>query len=363
MRPTRSLTHFAIITVAVMILLARCSHAQTKYFTDWPEGADPKTIGDHLAQHYIETPHRGSYIGYSEVCVWYGALSYADSTANATLRTQLQARFDPLLRPEGQSLVPDKEHVDFEVFGVVPLQISIENHDQNLRSMGLRFADRQWSKPQPDGLSGETRFWIDDMFMITMLQVQAYRSTGDRKYIDRAALEMTAYLDKLQQPNGLFFHAPDVPFFWGRGDGWVAVGMTEMLLSLPADHPKRPAILAGYHRMMAELLKQQAPDGTWRQLIDHPESWPETSSTGMFTYALIQGVKHGWLEEKAYGPAARRGWIALAGYIDQNYDMTSVCAGTNKENSYAYYMARPRRTGDFHGQAPALWAARALLEH
>ena len=71
------------------------------------------------------------------------------------------------------------------------------------------------------------------MYMLTILELQAYRATGDSKYLDRAANEMVAYLDKLQQPNGLFYHAPDVPFFWGRGDGWVAAGMTEMLRSLP----------------------------------------------------------------------------------------------------------------------------------
>ena len=34
---------------------------------------------------------------------------------------------------------------------------------------------------------------------------------------------MIAYLDKLREPTGLLFHAPDVKHFWGRGDGWVAV--------------------------------------------------------------------------------------------------------------------------------------------
>jgi hypothetical protein len=49
------------------------------------------------------------------------------------------------------------------------------------------------------------------------------------------------------------------------------------------------------------------------------------------------------------------------GYIDQNQDITNVCEGTGKQNSYDYYLARKRRTGDFHGQAPVLWAASALL--
>ena len=151
------------------------------------------------------------------------------------------------------------------------------------------------------------------MFMITAVQVQAYRATGERKYIDRAANEMAAYLEKLQQPNGLFYHAPDVPFYWGRGNGWAAVGMAEILRSLPKDHPRRAQILVSYLKLMDTLLKYQGADGMWKELIDHPEAWPETSSTGMFTFAMITGVKNGWLDEKTYGPAARKAWLALTG--------------------------------------------------
>ncbi len=92
------------------------------------------------------------------------------------------------------------------------------------------------------------------MFMITAVQVQAFRATGDRKYVDRAALAMVAYLDRLQQPNGLFFHAPDSQFYWSRGNGWMAAGSAELLRSLPEAHPARPRILEGYRRMMASLL-------------------------------------------------------------------------------------------------------------
>jgi rhamnogalacturonyl hydrolase YesR len=199
------------------------------------------------------------------------------------------------------------------------------------------------------------------MFMLTLVQSQAYRATGDQKYIDRAALEMSAYLDELQQPNGLFYHAPDVPFFWGRGDGWVAAGMSELLRSLPENHPKRARIMEGYRKIMAALLKYQNDEGMWRQLIDHPESWPESSCSGMFTFAMITGVKQGWLDEKTYGPAARKAWLGLLKYLDSNSDMREVCEGTNKKNDLQYYLDRKRRTGDFHGQAPVLWSATALL--
>jgi unsaturated rhamnogalacturonyl hydrolase len=243
----------------------------------------------------------------------------------------------------------------------VPLEIGLQTKDQRFLIEGKKWADRQWENPQADGLSSETRYWIDDMYMLTILQLEAYRATGDKMYLDRDAKEMVSYLAKLQQPNGLFFHAQDVPFYWGRGDGWVAAGMAEMLRSLPAGHPQRPAILAGYKKMMAALLKYQGKDGMWRQLIDQDDAWPEASSSAMFSFAMITGVKNGWLDGASYGPAARKAWIAAVGYVDQNKDVTQVCEGTNKENDRAYYLARKRRTGDFHGQAPMLWAASALM--
>jgi rhamnogalacturonyl hydrolase YesR len=199
------------------------------------------------------------------------------------------------------------------VFGIVPLEIAVQTKDPKYLAEGKYWADRQWENPQPDGLSAETRFWVDDMYMLTMLQLEAYRATGDRMYLDRDAKEMVAYLDKLQQPNGLFFHAPDVPFFWGRGDGWFAAGMAEILRDLPSDHPQRARILEGYRKMMAGLLEHQGKDGMWRELIDHEEAWPETSSSAMFTFAMITGVKNGWLDAATYGPAARKAWIAVVG--------------------------------------------------
>ena len=81
----------------------------------------------------------------------------------------------------------------------------------------------------------------------------------------------------------------------------------------------------------------------------------------MFTFALITGVKNGWLDAKTYGPAARKGWLALTAYLDANADIREVCEGTNKKNDRQYYLDHKRNVGDMHGQAPLLWCASALL--
>ncbi len=352
--------------IALALLLPAAAvtlSAQPDYFSNWPAGRSPQEVGKRLADHFVTSPHQYTpTIHYSEVCAWYGALTFAQLTHDTELTQKLIKRFDPIM-PGGaeESRIPQRHHVDDNIFGTIPLEIGLETKDQKYLSYGQAWADKQWNNPTPDGLSDETRYWIDDMYMLTILQLEAYRATGDKKYLDRDAAEMVAYLDKLQQPNGLFFHAPDVPFFWGRGDGWVAAGMAEMLRSLPADHPLRPRIMKGYKIMMASLLQYQGTDGMWRQLIDRPDAWPETSSTAMFSFAMITGVKNGWLDAYTYGPAARKAWIAVAGYIDQNNDVTNVCEGTGKKDDLEYYYMRGRRTGDFHGQAPIMWAASALL--
>jgi unsaturated rhamnogalacturonyl hydrolase len=355
-----------LIAVILSVALCPAAHSQNG-FTRWPAGTSPKQIGKRVTERFLATPHLLStgeatqpYIAYPESVTWYGALTFAQLSHDKKLTSRLVQRFDPLLGDEAK-LVPEPKHVDLTVFSAVPLELYIETRQPKYLDFGKRLADKQWAETTPAGLTIQTRYWIDDMYMITIAQVQAYRATGDTKYLDRAALEMSLYLDNLQQPNGLFYHAPDVPFFWGRGNGWVAAGMAELLRSLPQSHPRRARILSAYTKMMAALLQYQGSDGVWRQLIDRPESWQETSSTGMFAFAMVTGVKNGWLDEKTYAAAARRAWLGLIKYLEPNGDIRNVCEGTGKKNDLQYYLDRNRNTGDLHGQAPLLWTASALL--
>jgi len=332
-------------------------------FQDWPAETSPREIGARVAENFLPRPlgRINPFVYYPEACSWYGALRFARLAGETGLRDRLIRKFDPLQTPAGAGLIPAQAHVDYRVFGAVPLEIFLQTREPGYLDLGRRFAEEQWAQTTPDGISTEARYWIDDMYMITLLQAQAYRATGEGKFVDRAALAMTAYLDRLQQPNGLFFHAPDAPFYWSRGNGWMAAGMAELLCALPEKHPLRPRILAAYRRMMSALLGHQGEDGMWRQLLDRPEAWPETSGTGMFAFALVTGVTHGWLDAGSCGPAARRAWLGLARQVDPQGDVRAVCAGTAKGNSIQYYLERPRIIGDLHGQAPMLWTAAALL--
>jgi hypothetical protein len=201
------------------------------------------------------------------------------------------------------------------------------------------------------------------MYMITSIQSRAYLASNDEKYINRAAHEMIAYLDSIQQPNGLLFHhAETAPFFWGRGNGWMAAGMTDLLSHLPENNPNRPRILQEYRKMMATLKSYRNAEGLWNQLIDEPEAWTETSGSAMFAYAMITGVRKGWLEAGEYAPAARKAWLALLTYLNDDAAVRNVCEGTNIGTTKQYYLDRAQNTGDLHGQAALLWCAVALYD-
>lgn len=368
------------VVASLLVLMPGCNRPESHSLTQWPRGSSPQEIGNHLAERYLATPHTmygnitstdlPTQITYPDVCTWLGSLWFAEATNNTDLIIRLETRFTPLFDAE-KHLLPLPNHVDNNVFGSVPFELYLQTGKKEYLDLGLFYADTQWVLPDsasPEqkayadrGYTWQTRIWIDDMFMITAVQAQAYRATGDIKYIDRAAREMVLYLDTIQLDNGLFYHSPEAHFSWGRGNGWMAAGMAEILRAMPAGHPQRPRILDGYEKMMAALLKHQADDGMWRQVIDDPEFWKETSSTAMFTYAMITGVKNGWLNEKTYGAAARKAWLALVTYINDEGNLTEVCEGTGTSSDRNHYVNRRRITGDLHGQAPVLWCAAALL--
>lgn len=357
--------HICVSLWLLLVSAVGAVAAGSPCFTEWPTNADPQVIGRRVTENYLAQPlhtNKTGFIIYPEVCVAFGAMRFAEATGNSALKSALVHRFDDLWKLDRQELIPASGHVDRSVFGVVPLEIYLLNGDTNARSLGLAKANAQWEAPLTNGLTRETRWWVDDAYMIGSLQIQAFRATKDAKYADHVATQLAAYLDRLQEPNGLFHHGPEAPFYWGRGNGWVAAALAEVLQSLPPDHPQFARLMAGYRKMMAGLKAVQAPSGLWHQLLDNSESWEETSSTGMFTYALIVGVQRGWLDAAEYGGVARRGWLALCNKIDDHSNLNDICVGTNQSQDKQFYLDRPRSAGDFHGQAPVLWCAWALVQ-
>jgi rhamnogalacturonyl hydrolase YesR len=337
----------------------------------WPMGDSPTDVGK-LAVNDMKTHTNDTYggAGYSLILTWYGALKFTQQIGDTANNKTLIDAFAPYL--DGTKTVENtaSSTVDYRVFGVLPLEIFIENGDTKAKDLGLARADAQWAATTSDGITKDARYWIDDMYMITGLQVMAYRATKDTKYLDRAAKTMIAYIAALQQTDGFFWHTKDSHAYWGRANGWVAAGMTELLLELPAGM-QRDSIMAAYKKQMDALLTKQISggndDGCWRQVVDLDSANAESSCTAMFTYALATGAKNGWITDAKYAVAARKGWLALAAKTDSSGKLDRVCPGTGAAPSGSlssqqqFYATISLAKGDLHGQAPLLWSAYTLL--
>jgi len=314
----------------------------------------PTEIGNSIVENIVDR-----YWGwrYQKACTYYGALIFAEATGNADITRQMEKGYAPYDQGKRK---PRQGHVDYNVFGIWPLELYRQTGNEKYLKTGIELADHEYEEIRADGLTSLARFWVDDMYMVGSLQVQAYRATGDQKYLDRAALFLKVYCDELQRENGLFHHREDAPFFWGRGNGWAVAAMTEVLLVLPESHEHHSAILEAYRKMMGTLASFQGKDGMWHQLIDDPSSYAESSSTGMFLYGLISGVDQGWLQGDRYTAVIEKGWEALAGYVNNKGEAMDVCIGTNAKPRKGPYLRRPKTNGNFHGQAAVLWAATAM---
>ena len=378
--------------------------ADVKPFAAWPERCDPKTVSQKLTKLLLSTDpecyrpkgydspsgycrkgYTGRPVHYSVVSLWVNALECARLTGDKATEKKLVDLFAPYYG-EKQDKLPKFKHVDFTIVGSIPLEIAVLTGDKRATELGLHFADMQWEEPKPNdppppynvmtieerlgwwkkGYTCQTRLWIDDMYMINVLQGLAYRLTGDRKYIDRAAKEMCLYLDEIQLKDGkdagMFYHAPDVPYIWGRGAGWMAAGMPIILEYLPKDSEYREKIMKGYLAMMKALYQRQRPNGMWNQLVGDPKSWEETSATAMYGFGFAMGVKNGWLDKATYGLAARKAYLAVLERTDADGNVRDVCCGTGKRNDYQYYLDRPHVHGDPHGQCALMWMCRVFLE-
>ncbi|MFM7073163.1 MAG: glycoside hydrolase family 88 protein [Planctomycetota bacterium] len=198
----------------------------------------------------------------------------------------------------------------------------------------------------------------DAVFMGGPILAAAGRLTGERRYFDAALRHFDFMGAKVIRPDGLYRHSPLDEAAWGRGNGFPALGLALMISEWPLAEPGRDALIAAHRRHLAALLPHQDPAGEWRQVVDRPESYRELTATCMITFALMRGIRLGWLDRDAFSPAAERGWRAILTRVADDGRLVDVCTGTGKQNSLRAYYDREALLGrDPRGGAMALLAA------
>ena len=167
-------------------------------------------------------------------------------------------------------------------------------------------------------------WWCDALYMAPAIFTRLYTLTGDKKYLKFAHKEyLDCYEHLYDKDEHLFFrdgkylNAKDEKggkVFWSRGNGWVLGGLAEVLKYLPEEDKKyRPFYEQLLQEMSEKIASLQREDGYWRTKLLNADIYPmpETSGTGLFTYAIMYGINQGILPADKYLPIVRKGWDAM----------------------------------------------------
>ena len=248
-------------------------------------------------------------------------------------------------------------------------------HKQERLPATSRWPGTFWREKSADGDRGfdiapqwpQGTIWIDDLYMGGTFLVRYYQFTKNEKHLDDAARQIIAMADMVQDKDGIWLHAYSIPLDkrspvkWSRANGWAMVSTVECLSAMRTDHPLRPKLLDILRRHIDGIRSVQAPSGMWRQVLDDPSLWEETSGTAMFAYSIARAVNCGWVPA-TYLDSARKAFAAIcANHITADGKVNGTCRGTNIGQDVAYYAARPRPDDELHGRGVFLLAGAELL--
>ena len=116
-----------VFTLLLLLLPFQLLIAQKSLLKNFPEGYTPDEIGRRISYRFVTEKHAlhaGKWIGYPETFYWNGSLKYAAAAKDKALIKLLQARFEHLFTTE-KELLPIKNHVDLNMFGSLPLELSL----------------------------------------------------------------------------------------------------------------------------------------------------------------------------------------------------------------------------------------------
>ncbi len=219
-----------------------------------------------------------------------------------------------------------------------------------------RFADGTFYR-------GDT-MWADDVFMSCPFLVRLGKATGNSFYYEECVRQIKGFYQRLYRKekklfSHIFFVKEQQPneVSWGRGNGWIFISLADMLSHMPKETDGYAWLLQLFCEFAEGILRQQDESGLWHQVLDQPDSYLETSCTGMFLLGICKGMRYGWLERSVYELPAKKAMEGLLKKcIDEDGNIYGVCKGSGCSMDARYYKELGTVNNDDHGTGIVLSA-------
>jgi unsaturated rhamnogalacturonyl hydrolase len=221
------------------------------------------------------------------------------------------------------------------------------------------------------------QMWLDGLYMGEPFYAEYAKIFHDEAAFDDIANQFI-YMERHARDakTGLLYHAWDEskqqqwanketgqsPHFWARALGWYGMAMVDVLDHFPAKHWGRDSIIKILNRYAKAVIKVQDASGLWYDIVDLPgraKNYHEASASCMMVYALLKGVRNGYLPA-SYLVNARKGYAGIIKeFIEVDANGQTNLKGTvsvsglggnpYRDGSYDYYMSEPVVVNDPKG--------------
>lgn len=192
------------------------------------------------------------------------------------------------------------------------------------------------------------QLWDDTLYMTVLFLYRAGVALGRAEWREEAKYQFLLHIKYLHaQGTGLWYHGFTFEgrhhfgeAFWARGNSWFTAGAVDFIEWLPEDDCVRRIILNTWKEQCAAIAALQDASGLWHTLLDHEDSYLETSASAAIAYGLLKGVRLGLLEESFREPAMRAAQGVLA-QVDGDGVVGGVSYGTPMGHDLDFYRRVP----------------------
>ena len=316
------------------------------------------------------------------------------ATGDDTYYNYIKAYADTMINADGviRGYKMENYNIDKVNSGKFLFALYQKTGDERYKKVITKLRDQMRSHPRTSegGFWHKKRYpsqmWLDGLYMASPFLAQYAKVFNEDSLFTDVANQIILIDKHLKDPaTGLYRHGWDESKkqewsdsvtglsqnVWGRGMGWYAMAIIDVLEFFPKDHDDYNRLVAIAHHMANMITKYQDKESAlWYQVVDKggaEGNYLESTASTMFVYFLIKGINSKVIDA-SYLSVAENGYDGLLHRLiktnaDGTISITNCCAGAGlggkpyRSGTYQYYIDEHIRDDDPKAVGPFIMLA------
>jgi unsaturated rhamnogalacturonyl hydrolase len=197
----------------------------------------------------------------------------------------------------------------------------------------------------------------------------------DRELMSDAAHQALAYIDRLQDPTGFFWHfalegqEDNFGPSWGRGQGWALLGLVDVIKEIQESRWNKEfatqleLLQTAVRRLVNYMLRHQQEDGHWSARVESDNPTHEASTAAFMYVGMLRAANIGIVRFEEIQESIDSALEATMASVEPSGLLNPVSAAVMACTEPRHYDHVPTGFMVPWGQGPALMALCEAITH